>query len=135
MRPSLMHSDPVGDGEYFFQPVRDEDDSAVRGFQTRDDIEQPLDLAGLKDAVGSSKIIRLALSASALAISTSWRLRRGELPHFGFERQRLILTEFGQDLLGAAPHELVGEAPGPAESRQEDVFGDRQVAARGSFPA
>ena len=54
---------------------------------------------GLKDAVGSSKIIRLDVERQRLGDLDELPLRRGELPHFGSERQTdAILTEFGQDL-------------------------------------
>ena len=82
---------------------------------------------GLSEAVGSSKMMRLALSASALAISTSWRCAAESWRTSASSGRVRCCPSSVRISFGAPPHQRVGQTPGPAERRQEDVFGDRQI--------
>ena len=52
---------------------------------------------GLSDAVGSSKMMRLALSAERLGDLDELALRGGEVAHLRVERQSVLLAEVGED--------------------------------------
>ena len=77
---------------------------------------------GLSDAVGSSKMIRFALSASALAISTSWRCAAERSRASASRDRERSWPRSARISLGAPAHRRTRQAAGTPEVGQEYVF-------------
>jgi len=82
---------------------------------------------GLNDAVGSSKKIRLALRASAFAISTSWRCAAEKVAGLRIEGDRVFLAEIGEDLGRALAHRRARQPTGTAEIGEKEVLKHREI--------
>ena len=66
--------------------------------QPRHDVEQALDLAGLSEAVGSSKMMSFGLERERLGDLDELALGRGEPADLPVERQGVLLAEAREDL-------------------------------------
>ena len=82
---------------------------------------------GLRDAVGSSKMMRLALSASALAISTSWRCAAERSRASASSETACSWPRSARISLAAPAHRRARQAARPAEVGQENVLEHREV--------
>ncbi len=126
--PPLAHDrDLFGDRKHFLEPVRDEDDRALRGLESRDHVEQTLDFAR---AQGGGRLVEndeIGFERERLGDLHELALGRGKVAGFRFQRQRMLLAEVGEDLAGAPPHGGPRQPPGPAEIGKENVLEHREV--------
>ena len=125
---ALAHDgDPVGDREHLLEPMRDEDDRASRALRARDDVEQPLDLAGAQRSGRLVENDEIGVERQRLGDLDELALRRGEVAHLGVERQRVLLPEIGENLAGAAPHGGRDSRPGRPSSGRKIFSSDRKI--------
>ena len=82
---------------------------------------------GLSEAVGSSKMIRLALSASALAISTSWRCAAERSRASASSDSERFLAEIGENFSSAPAHRRTRQPARRPKFGQEDVLEHREI--------
>ena len=90
--------------KHFLESVRDEDDRALRAFESRDHVEQALDFARAK---GGGRLVendQIGFERKRLGDLDELALRRREVAGLRFERQRVLLAEIAEDLAGPPPH-------------------------------
>ncbi len=131
--PLAHHRHPVGDGEHFLQPVRDEYQRAAGGTQPRHHVEQPLHLTGAERGGGFVEDNERGVHRQRLADFHQLALRHRQPVHLEIERKRGLLAETVEDAARALPQRGVAQPPGQREFRQEEVFQNRKVRRETGF--
>ena len=107
--------------------MRDEDDRALRAFEPRDDVEQALDFAR---AQGRRRLVeddQIGFQRERFRDLDELALRGGKVARLRVERDRVLLTEIGENLARPPAHCRARQPPGPAEIGEENVLQDREV--------
>ena len=121
------HGDPVGDGEHLLEAVRHEHQGTTLVAQGSHDVEQPLDLARAERRGRFVEDQQFGLQREGLGDLDQLPLRRREKPHRLVQRQRGVLPEAAEHVLGPAAQHPPRETPPRAQLRQKNVLQHREV--------
>ena len=107
--------------------MRDEDDRALRAFEPRDDVEQALDLARAQGRCRLVEDDEIGFERERFRNLDELALRRGKVARLRVERDRVLLTEIGENLARPPAHRRARQPARPAEIGQENVLEHREV--------
>ncbi len=107
--------------------MRNEHDRAIRSFEPRDHVEQPLDLARAQRRRRLVENDQVRIERERLCDLDELALSGREIAGFRLERQGALLAEIGEDFAGASTHRRTREAAGTPEVWQEYVFEHRKI--------
>ena len=107
--------------------MRDEHDRALRAFEPRDHVEEALDFAR---AQGRRRLVendQIGLERERFRDLDELALRGGKITRLRVERDRVLLTEIGENFARPPAHRRARQAAGPAEVGEENVLQHREV--------
>ena len=107
--------------------MRDEDDRALRAFEPRDDIEEPLDLARAQGRCRLVENDEIGFERQRFRNFDELTLRGGKVTRLRVKRNRLLLSEIGQNFARPPAHRRARQAARPAEIGEENVLQNREV--------
>ena len=107
--------------------MRDEYDRALRAFKPRNDVEEALDFARAQGCCRLVEDNQIGLQRQRFCDLDELALRGGKIARLGVERDRLLLTEIGENLARPTAHCGTRQPPGPAEIGEENVLQNREV--------
>src|ERR1700722_13812870 len=111
----------VRDPEPLFQTVRDEYDRALRTFEPRDHVKEALDFAWAQRRRRLVENDEVCFQRERLRNLDQLALCGGKVTRLRVERDRMLLTQIGENLARPLAHRRARQPGGPAEIGEEIV--------------
>ena len=107
--------------------MRDEYDRASRPFKPRDDVEEALDFTRAQGCCRLVENNQIGFQRQRFCDLDELALRGGKVARLGVERDRVLLTEIGENFARPPAHCRARQPAGPAKVGEENILQDREV--------